>query len=471
MRRMISDKAQKYIKELSNSHPDPTAEWGGSGSEYMPGTGIDITNNEISAKIKAGSGIVVDTDLTDDSLVVMVDQADIPYKSDLATVATTGDYDDLTNKPTIPDAVSGTNDGTNWTSLTIGSTTKAIPAGGSGGSYTFTNGLTENSGTVSWDLNNLIKQEDDGLILSYQDDENAFRPHSYSLVFGNVNDYSQWNPSYIEAGTASPITGAGGSIAFGSIAAGIIGNGIIKAGNKGSCAFGMISTSNQTIQAGNASLAFGYNDNKALGDGSCAHGTGTNASSNYQTAIGQFNTIDSNNTYAFIIGNGTADNARSNAMTVGWDGTIVSKNLPAVNTATAGLYNLKATVDSQGGVTYNWSAGGGAPSNMVTTDTEQMITANKEFDYGVSLNFGDYQAQLDPYTIISDTIISNTNGAQNASLSAGMIGTRNNNTNHGIQIWPDEIIYSKDGFVNNDNISFDDLVALINYAKAQGWIQ
>lgn len=36
----------------------------------------------------------------------------------------------IQNKPTIPDAVSGTNDGTNWTSLTIGSTTKAIPSGG-----------------------------------------------------------------------------------------------------------------------------------------------------------------------------------------------------------------------------------------------------------------------------------------------------------------------------------------------------
>lgn len=222
----------------------------GGGTEYTAGEGIDITNNEISANIKAGSGIVVDTDLTDESLVVMVDQEDIPYKSDLATVATTGDYDDLTNKPTnlvttdtqqditgkktfigtitapleikgangengtirfkgendftgpmiygsygiglhlkprvisefqiednsndhkfvlpskangtytlatsddIPAAVSGTNDGTNWTSLTVGSDTYDIPAGGSGSSYTFTNGLTENAGTVSWDLNN-----------------------------------------------------------------------------------------------------------------------------------------------------------------------------------------------------------------------------------------------------------------------------------------------------------------------------
>lgn len=102
MRRMISEKAQKYIKDLATNHPDPSAEWGGSGTEYTAGEGIDITEGEISANIKAGSGIVVDTDLTDESLVVMIDQEDIPYKSDLATVATTGDYDDLLNKPTIP---------------------------------------------------------------------------------------------------------------------------------------------------------------------------------------------------------------------------------------------------------------------------------------------------------------------------------------------------------------------------------
>lgn len=41
-----------------------------------------------------------------------------------------GSYNDLTDKPTIPDAVSGTNDGTNWTSLTVGSDTYNIPSGG-----------------------------------------------------------------------------------------------------------------------------------------------------------------------------------------------------------------------------------------------------------------------------------------------------------------------------------------------------
>lgn len=41
----------------------------------------------------------------------------------------------ILNKPTIPAAVSGTDDGTNWTSITIGSDTKAIPSGGSNAWY------------------------------------------------------------------------------------------------------------------------------------------------------------------------------------------------------------------------------------------------------------------------------------------------------------------------------------------------
>ena len=55
----------------------------------------------------------------------------ISSKPTFATVATSGSYADLSNKPTIPDAVSGTYSGSNWTSITIGNTTKNIPAGSS----------------------------------------------------------------------------------------------------------------------------------------------------------------------------------------------------------------------------------------------------------------------------------------------------------------------------------------------------
>ena len=68
--------------------------------------------------------------------------------SSLATVATTGAYSDLSNKPTIPDAVSGTNDGTNWTTLTIGSDTYGI---GGGSSYTAGTGIDITGSTISVD--------------------------------------------------------------------------------------------------------------------------------------------------------------------------------------------------------------------------------------------------------------------------------------------------------------------------------
>lgn len=82
------------------------------GTAYTAGDGIDITENVIS----------VDTDT-------------VAMKSD------------------IPDAVSGTNDGTNWTSLTVGNDTYAIPSGGGSQSYQHNvvyKGLDSNSKIVTY---------------------------------------------------------------------------------------------------------------------------------------------------------------------------------------------------------------------------------------------------------------------------------------------------------------------------------
>lgn len=62
----------------------------------------------------------------------------------------------------------------------------------------------------------------------------------------------------------------------------------------------------------------------ANGARSHAQNDGTKASSYAQTTIGKYNVEDSNNTYAFIIGNGTNNSSRSNALTVDWNGHIVS---------------------------------------------------------------------------------------------------------------------------------------------------
>ena len=60
----------------------------------------------------------------------------------------------------------------------------------------------------------------------------------------------------------------------------------------------------------------------ASGKGSHTEGLYTKASSNYQHVHGQYNVEDRAGTYAMIIGNGTSDTARSNALTVDWSGNI-----------------------------------------------------------------------------------------------------------------------------------------------------
>lgn len=61
---------------------------------------------------------------------------------------------------------------------------------------------------------------------------------------------------------------------------------------------------------------------EANGFASHAQNAYTTANSDYQTVIGMFNKIDSNHTYAFIIGNGQYTDSRSDALTVDWDGNL-----------------------------------------------------------------------------------------------------------------------------------------------------
>ena len=73
-----------------------------------------------------------------------------------------------------------------------------------------------------------------------------------------------------------------------------------------------------------ASLAFGTRqDGSTNGLISSSFGEGLIASSERQSVFGAFNVEDANDTYALIIGNGTADNERSNALAVKWDGAAI----------------------------------------------------------------------------------------------------------------------------------------------------
>lgn len=64
----------------------------------------------------------------------------------------------------------------------------------------------------------------------------------------------------------------------------------------------------------------------ATGNGSHSQNMGTNAGYSAQTTIGKYN--DNQPDTAFEIGNGSSDNARSNALTVDWDGNVVAAGAP-----------------------------------------------------------------------------------------------------------------------------------------------
>lgn len=87
--------------------------------------------------------------------------------SSLATVATSGDYDDLTNKPTIPTVGDGTititqggiTKGT-FTTNQSGNSTIALDAGGSGGSYSAGTGIVISNDTISIDTSVVAQLSD-----------------------------------------------------------------------------------------------------------------------------------------------------------------------------------------------------------------------------------------------------------------------------------------------------------------------
>lgn len=76
-----------------------------------------------------------------------------------------------------------------------------------------------------------------------------------------------------------------------------------------------------TVTAGTGAEVFNNCEyNKASGEYSHAEGYNTIASSNNQHVQGKYNIEDTTETYAHIVGNGNADDNRSNAHTVDWNG-------------------------------------------------------------------------------------------------------------------------------------------------------
>ena len=108
-----------------------------------------------------------------------------------------------------------------------------------------------------------------------------------------------------------------------------------------------------TTASGYASHAEGSGTTATAGS-SHAEGTSTKASSANQHVQGKFNVEDTAGAYAMIIGNGTADDARSNALTVDWNGNVECGTVNGVDiTQLSSGGSGVGQVDATKGATYH----------------------------------------------------------------------------------------------------------------------
>lgn len=113
---------------------------------------------------------------------------------------------------------------------------------------------------------------------------------------------------------------------------------------------------NFTLAKGSSSHAEGENV-LALGKNSHAEGVATFANGDYSHVQGKFNIADDRNLYAHIVGNGTADDSRSNAHTLDWSGnawfagTIEGKAIILPSSTEGSTKRFKITVDDNGTLT------------------------------------------------------------------------------------------------------------------------
>lgn len=155
------------------------------------------------------------------------------------------------------------------------------------------------------------------------------------------------------------------------------------------------------------------NNTKASGEGSHAEGSGTTASgsyshaegnstitsSNYQHTQGKFNIEDANNKYADIIGNGSANDSRSNAQTVSWEGISWSQT------------DVRAGGTDQDAATHSLAAKQNATDNNLTTTDKTIVGAINELS-------SDKQNTLKYYSESDSSTEPSSNNAQVSILGS-----------------------------------------------------
>lgn len=179
-------------------------------------------------------------------------------------------------------------------------------------------------------------------------------------------------------------------------------------------------SANGSARTTNASSVLGENafacgNSTASGWGSHAQNENTVAQGKSQTVIGRYNTgqgtmesyIDTD--HAFIVGNGTSDSARSNALSLTWDGTLdVAKN---VKVAGKSVLTYKTTGTSSGAIPTNADLFKGKPIEDFSL-ANRMLNGTGEFSVRTSGAIDTVENPLGQYAFAcgKDTIATGNSG-------------------------------------------------------------
>ena len=191
--------------------------------------------------------------------------------------------------------------------------------------------------------------------------------------------------------------------------------------------------------------AEGYNTH-AIGDYSHSSGYNTNANSNYMTVIGKYNKISETEHYLFVVGNGTDNDNRSNALIVDINGNATIKNNLSSNnlniTNSANINNLTTSSLSS------------TNANITTLTTDNFNTTNLTTD---SLTVDNIN--ITNKLTSKDAIISNNLSVSNQLISNDAIISNDLAVGNDLSI-------TKDLIVNHDISVLNDLTvgkeAIIN---------
>ena len=145
--------------------------------------------------------------------------------------------------------------------------------------------------------------------------------------------------------------------------------------------------------------AYGHaegNTTSASGQAAHAEGFGTVADGEYQHAGGKYNTVDTNNEYAEMIGNGTDDSTRSNARVLTWTGDerIAGDVYVGCNADSTGGTKLAKTTDIPDFSSKIDTSEKGSANGVATLDQNGKIPSGQLPHIGPSLPSGGVTGDL-----------------------------------------------------------------------------